>query len=152
MIRYYIVLVLYRPEKGSTVSETESFLGNMQLESVMVADGQHDGLFVLHLGAQLNRTNTEQQLNNELAVEGLAEVIVNTSRPAITGLVSRKKNGEPRSYQEIKRISSSFVKALSGWAVELTAKEICTVTERTNVADAFAHHSDTVENKLTSSL
>lgn len=119
----------------------------------MVADGRHDGLFELHLGVQLNRDNTSQ-LINVLAVEGISEIVIYGSRPAIKCLVSRNKDGTPKAYKEIKKISRSFTKALLDWAEGLSAEKIFAVTVQPkaemDVDKAMAVHSDTQEGDLIS--
>lgn len=123
-----------------------SFLNeeNVNICSVEISDGRHNGYVDVCLTGNIMLRREAQEILNQLPVEGVNEVIVRSGEPVVRVVATPGRNG-PMNYKELKKVGNAFMRALISWSAELTSLELnhfTTCTRRTPTTTVYAVHSE----------
>lgn len=104
-------------------SDSGTFLGIINLSSIVAADGRHDGFFELHIGGMMINRKAAEHLEGSISINSVATVYASSVNPIIRVILTRGEDG-PLNAREIKRVVRAFKQALKNWAESLTADQI----------------------------
>lgn len=103
--------------------ETDTFLEEVRAKGCHVSDGWHNGFFTLEVsGVKLN-SRAIRSLRSHISVEGVAWIELEDPSTIEVSMTPHPA-GRHRSYDEIKAIQRSFVRALVSWAKGLPRNRI----------------------------
>lgn len=101
-----------------------TFLGEINPQSIILADGRHFGVVELRVcGLPINRLGVEH-FESTTSVTGVDTIYACRDKPVLRVAVTAKGDGSNMTYDEIKAVASSLAQALQAWAVSLAAEEV----------------------------
>ena len=128
------------------MSQQGSFLDMINIKTIILADGRHEGIFELHVsGLPINRLGVEH-FEDSTAVAGVNTIHAKRDEPVLRVDVTTKEDGSIMSYDEIKVVANSLIQALYAWTFNLSAEQVDQFTRIREVlvepVEGFVEHSE----------
>lgn len=128
------------------MAKQDTFLEDINIQNVILADGRHEGIFELRInGMAINRLGVEH-FESTISVTGVNTIHAKRDEPVLRVDVTHKPDGTIMAYEEIKAVARSLIVALKDWAYDLSAEQIDIFTRTGDMQDrsvAMAVSSET---------